>query len=268
MAKPAVIVVNSHVVRGGVGGRASVFALERTGHPVWSVPTVVLAWHPGHGLATRIVAGAEDFARVVDDMVGSRWLGEVGAVLSGYLGAADQADQVARLVTAVRSRNPAAVYLCDPNVGDGGGLFMPEPVATAVRDRLVRIADIATPNRYELCWLTGQDARDNGGLAAAARTLGLGELVVTSAFAGEGEIGNLAVTEDGAKLVSHLRLDNVPNGTGDLFAALYLAGRLGHRSVHDAVARAGATVLAVAKVAVETGADELPLAAAQALFEM
>ena len=41
MAKPAVIVVNSLVARGGVGGRASVFALERLGFPVWSVPTVL-----------------------------------------------------------------------------------------------------------------------------------------------------------------------------------------------------------------------------------
>jgi pyridoxine kinase len=55
MAKPAVIVVNSLVARGGVGGRASVFALERLGFPVWLVPTVLLSWHPGQGPATRIV---------------------------------------------------------------------------------------------------------------------------------------------------------------------------------------------------------------------
>ena len=57
MPKPTVIVVNSLVARGSVGGRASVFALERLGFPVVFVPTVVLSWHPGHGRATRMRAG-------------------------------------------------------------------------------------------------------------------------------------------------------------------------------------------------------------------
>jgi pyridoxine kinase len=45
---PSVIVISSHVVRGSVGNRAAVFALETLGFPVWAVPTVVLPWHPGH----------------------------------------------------------------------------------------------------------------------------------------------------------------------------------------------------------------------------
>jgi pyridoxine kinase len=259
LAKPAVIVVNSEVVRGSVGGRASVFALERMGFPVWFVPTVTLV---------RLVPEAEGFAGLIEDAIGSRWLGEVGAVLSGYLGAADQAAAVARLVTAVKARNPEARYLCDPNIGDGGDLFVSTQVATAVRDRLIPLADMATPNRHELAWLTGREAGDNDGLAKAARALGVEEVIVTSAVAGEGAIGNLAVTEDDAQLVTHPRLDAIPRGTGDLFAALYLAGRLGGKTVREACERAGATVLAAARLANEMGADELPLAAAQSLFDM
>ncbi|MEP2575390.1 MAG: pyridoxal kinase, partial [Nitratireductor sp.] len=40
-AKPAVIVISSHVARGSVGNRAAVFALETLGYPVWAVPTVI-----------------------------------------------------------------------------------------------------------------------------------------------------------------------------------------------------------------------------------
>ncbi len=267
MAKPAVIVVNSQVVRGSVGGRASVFALERMGFPVWFVPTVTLSWHPGHGPATRIVPERAAFAGLIDDLSGSAWLGEVGAVLAGYLGAPEQAEAVARLVTAVRARNPATRVLSDPNVGDGGGLFVAEPVAAAIRDRLIPLADMVTPNRHELAWLTGREAIDNDGLATAARALGVAEVVVTSAFAREGEIGNLAVTGDEPYLAAHRRLDAVANGTGDLFAALYLAGRLDGKSVGEACDRAGATVLAVASLADKVSADELPLVAAQSLFE-
>jgi pyridoxine kinase len=39
--RPSVIVISSHVVRGSVGNRAAVFALETLGFPVWAVPTVI-----------------------------------------------------------------------------------------------------------------------------------------------------------------------------------------------------------------------------------
>ncbi|MGO4839556.1 pyridoxal kinase, partial [Rhizobiaceae sp. 2RAB30] len=129
-APRAVIVISSHVVRGSVGNRAAVFALETLGFPVWAVPTVILPWHPGHGRATRIVPDPEQFAALMTDLERAPWLGEVAAVLSGYLGDAGQAEAVASLVRAVKSRNPNALYVCDPVMGDLGGLYVPE--ATAV----------------------------------------------------------------------------------------------------------------------------------------
>src|SRR5690606_8910206 len=100
-ARRAVIVVSSHVARGAIGNRAAVFALESLGFPVWAVPTVVLPWHPGHGPATRIVPEPEQFSGLMGDLAAAPWLGEVGAVLSGYLGDASQAEAIAALVRAV-----------------------------------------------------------------------------------------------------------------------------------------------------------------------
>ena len=65
-APRAVIVVSSHVVRGSVGNRAAVFALETLGFPVWAVPTVILPWHPGHSRATRIVPPSDAFAALME----------------------------------------------------------------------------------------------------------------------------------------------------------------------------------------------------------
>src|SRR5690606_38983669 len=107
----AVIVVSSHVARGSVGNRAAVFALEALGHPVWAVPTVILPWHPGHGPGTRIVPQPDQFAALMRDLEGAPWLGEVGAVLSGYLGDAGQAACLASLVASVKARNPRALYI-------------------------------------------------------------------------------------------------------------------------------------------------------------
>jgi pyridoxine kinase len=186
MAKPAVIVVNSLVARGGVGGRASVFALERLGFPVWLVPTVLLSWHPRQGPATRIVPQTAEFQPFLADLAAARWLSEVGAILTGYLGDVAQVEWVVRLIQALKACNPSALFLCDPVIGDRGRLFQPEALAMAVRDRLVPLADIVTPNRFELGWCAGAAAEGNADLVNAARRLGRPEVVVTSAFAPSG----------------------------------------------------------------------------------
>ncbi len=266
MPKPAVIAVNSHVARGSVGGRASVFVLERMGFPVWSVATVLLPWHLGHGRASRIAPDNAAFGALIADLGKSPWLGEVGAVLSGYFGAIDQAAAVADLVTAAKARTPTALYLCDPIAGDNDGLFQPEAMVVALRDRLIPLADIATPNRHELGWLTAMPIGDNAALVGAARKLGPREVVVTSAFAPAGEVGTLVVTGEGAHLATHRAHQNVPHGTGDLFAALYLGHRLDGHAPAAAVERAASGVLRLIEIAAETKADEMPLSAGQEAF--
>src|SRR5690349_10912273 len=108
MAKPAILVVNSLVARGSVGGRAAVFALERLGFPVWLAPTVLLSWHPGHGPATRIVPQTTEFQHFLGDLATTPRLGEVGAILTGYIGDVAQVEWIVRLVQAMRARNPGA----------------------------------------------------------------------------------------------------------------------------------------------------------------
>ena len=256
----AVIVISSHVVRGTVGNRAAVFALERLGFPVWAVPTIVLPWHPGHGRSTRIIPDTEQFTALMRDLEAAPWLGEVGAVLSGYLGNAAQAGAVASLVRAVKARNPQALYLCDPVMGDAGGLYVPQATAEAMRDELVPLADIATPNRFELEWLTGVELRDNSAAAHAAFSLGPETVLVTSAHAMmTGSIGNLLVTSHETMLAEHRAVASPPSGTGDLAAALFLARILEGQTGEKALRATTAAVFEVVARAVRRGADELML---------
>ncbi|MBN8994129.1 MAG: pyridoxal kinase [Rhizobiales bacterium] len=264
--KPAIIVVSSLVARGSVGARASQFVLERLGFPVWLVPTVTLAWHPGHGRSTRIVPDPGAFATLVEDLARSPHLGEVGAVLTGYFGHPEQVEAAAFLVAAARAANPDARFFCDPVIGDHYGLFQPPGIAEAVRDRLIPHADMAKPNRHELAWLTGRELHDEADTIAAARALGPREVVVTSSFAGEGAIGNLVVTPDEVRRAEHPLQPSAPHGTGDLLSALYLAARVGGGSVDDALRRAVGTTVEMIDLAIELGTDELPLAAGQAII--
>jgi pyridoxine kinase len=259
-APRAVIVVSSHVVRGSVGNRAAVFALETLGFPVWAVPTVVLPWHPGHGKAERIVPAPEQFASLLADLGKSGWLGEVAAVLSGYLGDAGQAEAVAGLVGDVKAVNPAALYVCDPVIGDAGGLYVAAETAAAIRDRLMPMADIATPNRHELEWIVGRKLPSIGDIVSARRDLATPTLLATSAPSMmAGSTGNLLLKPDRTWLAEHRLVEGAPNGAGDLTAALFLARLLGGESEAEALETATASVFEILTRAARRGADELML---------
>ena len=258
--RKAVIAVSSHVVRGSVGNRAVVFAFESLGFSVWSVPTVVLPWHPGHSRAGRLIPDTDDFARLLKDLEEAPWLGEVGAVLSGYLGGADQAAPVASLVAAVKNKNPGALYLCDPVVGDLGGLYVAQSTAEAVRDQLVPIADIVTPNRYELAWLTDRQTHTMDAARAAAASLTAPRVLVTSAPCGAEETGNLLVERAGAQLARHASINHPAKGLGDLTAAVFLARLLDGRSASEALQSTSAVVYEMLLATLDRSADELVLA--------
>ena len=226
------------------------------------VPTVLLPWHPGHGPGTRVAVDPG----LIEDVARSVVPGEVGGCLTGYFGNAAQVEAAAGLLARLRESSPAPLVLCDPVVGDGGRFYVHEDTRNAVR-RLALQADILTPNSFELAFLAGHDfARmtDNAHLIEAARALGRREIVVTSAFAGEGETGNLLVTPRGAELIAHRAFKTAPHGTGDLLAALYLGHRLGGAEPRDALMRATSATLHLVELAGD--ASQLPLAAGQDAF--
>lgn len=256
----AVIVISSHVVRGSVGNRAAVFALEAMGFPVWALPTVVLPWHPGHGRATRLSFPEEGFDHLIDDLINAPWISEVGAVLTGYFGGAAQTSAAARLVAALKARNPGLLYLCDPVMGDVGGLYVSEETAVGIRDNLIPLASIATPNRYELAWLSGSTLQTNSDIIDAALSLGPARMLVTSAIPMmAGGLGNLLLSGRHALLAEHRLIDNPPNGLGDLLAAVFLARLLSGIPEERALQLATASVYEILARTMKRGSDELTL---------
>lgn len=260
----AVVIATSHVVRGGIGGRAAVFALERLGHRVWSLPTIILPFHPGHGPSGRSVPDASDFEQIVDDLAASSWLSEIGAVISGYFATPEQVVSFARFVDELKQRNPNIIYVCDPVMGDAGRLYVNAALADAIRDALLPRADFATPNRFELEWLTGTDCASNNDLVHAARQLPAERVVVTSADAMlRGHIGALYVDAKTALLGEHQAVPNPPHGPGDLTSALVAAHGLRGLAPKDLLVRTFGSVGQLVMQSVRAGSDELDLAAGQ-----
>ncbi len=256
----AVIVISSHVMRGSVGNRAAVFALETLGYPVWAVPTIVMPWHPGHGPSTRMRFDDDDFDRAMTDLENTRWIGEVKAILTGYFGSAAQVRSVARLIRNIRQKNPALVYACDPVMGDLGGLYIPVDTAEAIRDELIPLASVATPNRYELAWMSGAELESNNAIMDAALALGPPKMLVTSAVPMmAGGTGNLYLSGRYALLAEHRAIENAPNGLGDLMSALFLARLLEGMDEEKALQLATASVFEILARTKKRGMNELTL---------
>ena len=268
-AKKPVLVITSQVVRGGISGRGMLFTLERLGHPVWFLPTILLPWHPGQGPGTRIVPPMQDFASIAVDLAGSSKLGELGGIITGYLGDADQASAIAGLVKAVKAVSPEALYVCDPVMGDHfspdrDGLYVPKATAAAIRDELVPLADVVTPNSFELGWMTDREINSEMQAVAAARSLGADRVLVTSAPAlRRNAISNLLVMRRGAVAAEHAVIANPPKGTGDLMSALFLSRLLDGLPDEEALVRSAGSTFEMVARSVKKGADELLFAEEQ-----
>lgn len=257
---PSVAVISSHVVRGSIGNRAAVLALESLGLPVWAVATINLPWHPGHGPSTRIVPDDDLFKALLEDLSGSKFSHELCAILTGYFATAEQVNAVAAFIKASRAENPDLYYVCDPVIGEESGLYVSEDIALAIRDQLLPLADLITPNRFELGWLTGKTLNSNDEIVSTIRAMDLPSALVTSAFGMlKNSTGNLFVDDQVALLAEHRQIENAPNGVGDLTAALYMARHLGQQMPEDALRATTQSVFELLMRTQQRGADELTI---------
>jgi len=259
-----VISIQSQVAYGHVGNSAAVFPIQMHGIDVIAVPTTLLSNRPGYPTIRGRVLDAQ---LVADLLLGIEERGAVDSckmILSGYLGSVEIAAVVADFVARARARNPALRYACDPVLGDRDrGLFVKADIPPLVRDRLCPLADIITPNHFELEWLCGAKATTTGQMIEAARGLmahGPSTVVVTSAELSDtpdGEIETLAVERTNAWRVRTPKLPISPNGTGDLFAALFTSARVQDKPTPDALGHAVSAISAVLERTAARGTEEM-----------
>jgi pyridoxine kinase len=217
-----VLAISSHVARGRVGLAATVPTLQWLGHEAWALPTVLLASRPGLGLLSRHEVPPADLAAMLAALEADGCWSALGAAFTGYFPSPRSVAAAAAAVRRIKLAVPEVPVLVDPILGDNGRLYVAEGTAAAIRDELLPLATIATPNLFELGWLTGAGESAAGDPAAAARRLGPPTVVVTSAAETSGAIATLAV--EGATVVERTcrRREGIPNGAGDVFAGLLL----------------------------------------------
>lgn len=256
-----VLAISSQVARGHVGLSAIVPALQRLGHEVWPLPSIILSNHPGHAHAAGLPIASAALEEMVDALDRNGWLGEIDAVLTGYLPTREHVQLAAAVVRRLKGERPI-LYLCDPVMGDEPkGLYLDPHAAGAIRDDLAQLADVITPNRFEFGWLTGKPVGTIEELKCAARSLTHGTVLVTSAIRRGPLLENVLLGPGEALACEVAWRPNAPHGTGDFFAALFLGHRLNGKTEADSLARATAGVEQV--ILASQGRDELALVASQ-----
>ncbi|MEO1281189.1 MAG: pyridoxal kinase [Pseudomonadota bacterium] len=253
-----ILAINSFVAHGHVGLSAMVPVLQGLGHDVMAVPTVVLSNHYGYDACGGFQVSAKQLETMLSGLMTNGWLDEIDAVVSGYMAETDQVELLAGGIEKLADSGREFLFICDPVLGDDpNGLYVPEDIAKGIRDDLLPMADIVTPNRFELAWLSGTDVTDAETADTAAEILDVDLVVATSIPAIDGRLASLISGADVAMQSVTAKHDGVPHGAGDLFAALFVGHVLNDCDDTEALARAAAGVDVV--IGESLGGEELKL---------
>ncbi|AGT10371.1 pyridoxal kinase [Paracoccus aminophilus] len=237
-----VISIQSQVVFGHVGNSAAVFPMQAVGLEVAPVPTVLLSNTPNHPTIRGRSLPPELFADLLLGIEERGLMEAADFIVTGYFGSAEVAGLAADFIARAKARNPDLTYLCDPVMGDTGpGLYVPEAIAAIFRDRLMPMADLATPNQFELGYLGGTAVTRLADLEGIGARLGLSpqaQIICTGCVleeTPEGQIESLLVSGGAISRHPCEKLPVAKSGTGDLFAGLVISGLGRGKSLPEAV---------------------------------
>lgn len=268
-----ILSIQSAVAYGHVGNSAAVFPLQRIGVEVLPVYTVNFSNHTGYGAWRGPMISPDDVREVITGIEERGVFGKIDAVLSGYQGGEGIGEVIVDAVARVKAANPQALYACDPVMGNAkSGCFVAPAIPVLLREKVVPVADIITPNQFELGFLTETEPDTLESTLASvelARAMGPRTVLVTSVERPDREdetIEMLAVDDDGAWIVQTPHLPMKANGSGDVTAALFTAHYVETRSAQIALERTASSVYDLLKATLDSGDRELQLVESQEFY--
>ncbi|MFP3089056.1 pyridoxal kinase PdxY [Treponema sp. TIM-1] len=271
----AILSIQSHVCYGYAGNSAAVFPLQRMGHTVWAINTVEFSNHTGYGTWRGTELGAEMTTALVQGLDEQGVLTDCEAVLSGYMGNAAVGRSIMDTVRLVRTKAPGALYCCDPVMGDiDRGLYVKPDIPDIFKNEIIVLADLLTPNQFELEVLTGMDTGD---ITAARKAIDLLHargpriVLVTSYREGKNTTGprdhiDLLVSAGSETYRIHtpeLPFDMAISGSGDLTTAVFLSRYLETGDIRSALELTTASIYGIMEATFNAHSRELCIIAAQ-----
>lgn len=263
----SIISIQSQVVHGHVGNSAAVLPMQAHGLNVAAVPTTLLSNHPGFETMRGRVLEPElvgDLLRGVEE----RGLIETSRyIVSGYLGSRANGEVVAAFVKRARQLNPDITYICDPVMGDAHlGVFVADQVIKCLCDELVPLADLLTPNQFEVGLIVDNQPsiwRELEVAVAQIQAQRGARVVVTGCTLADtpaGSLENIVFDDKSCTRLTSPRLPMVPVGTGDLYTGLLTAKLARGDTLVEAARRAAAAVLDILQRTMAENEHEMQLA--------
>ncbi|EKY3198117.1 pyridoxal kinase PdxY [Cronobacter turicensis] len=268
-----ILAIQSHVVFGHAGNSAAEFPMRRLGANVWPLNTVQFSNHTQYGQWTGAVMPPSHLTEIVQGIAAIGQLSRCDAVLSGYLGSAEQGEHILEIVRQVKTANPQAKYFCDPVMGhpEKGCIVAPGVAEFHARFALP-VSDIIAPNLLELEMLSGHAVASVDEAVATARELiARGpQIVLVKHLARAGyhqdRFEMLLVTSDEAWHISRPLVDfgaRQPVGVGDVTSGLLLVKLLQGATLREALEHVTAAVYDIMVTTKRMEEYELQVVAAQ-----
>lgn len=251
--QPRVLSIQSHVVSGYVGNKSATFPLQLLGFEVDAINSVQFCNHTGYakGIKGQVLSDV-DLGDLVEGLHLNNLDDGYTHLLTGYIGSPLFLQRVAAVVKHLKTINPGLIYVCDPVMGDNGQMYVPKELLPLYQNTIIPLADIITPNQFEVEQLTGckiNSVADAWNAIDILHGKGCKTVVLSSSDLGnDGNLLALASSSTGDKRRITLEIPKFSGsftGSGDLFAALFLAWMHKSNNIETALEKTIATLQAV-----------------------
>lgn len=272
MAK-TILSIQSNVVYGYAGNKVSTFPMQLLGVEVMPIHTVQLSSNTVYPYYDGIILGDHQITRIINSLEKIGVLTSIDAIISGYIGTAEQGYEILNAVKKIKSHNPNAIYVCDPVMGGDikKGSSLPEDIIEFFITKAIAKADYITPNLLELQILSGKKITTFDDTCHAINSL-LSENsanIIVKNLLDAGKDPNqfemmLATNGRTYHLARPLyKFNHRPLGVGDLFCSVFTAHKIDGKSDIDAFELAANVANHVLELTYKMESRELEIIQAQ-----
>lgn len=262
--------VQSSVLHGYVGNESAALIYTALGIEIARIDTINLAAHPGHLVPSASPLSATALRHLLSQFSTMPAAKYLRAIHSGYLASADQADALSTCLSDLRdASDDTFTYLLDPVLGDSGKFYVDEAIASVMRAKLLPVAQIVTPNAFELSVLSGKTVFDvESAIQAAMILLKAGpDICFATGIRHDDQIADILVMKDGTICQFHNPAQEIGiSGAGDCLAALFFGLYLTGSDAKMAAEQASATTRHIMRNATDN--RDMPLFSNRHLFKI
>uniref|UniRef100_A0A336MVE1 Pyridoxal kinase n=1 Tax=Culicoides sonorensis TaxID=179676 RepID=A0A336MVE1_CULSO len=232
LSQKRVLSIQSHVVHGYVGNKSATFPLQLLGFEVDAINSVQFSCHTGYKVFKGQVLNETELDEVFNGLVANDLQSMYSHLLTGYVGNVNFLRHIGGIIKKLRESNPTLTYVCDPVMGDDDFMYVPKELLPVYRDEIIPLSNITTPNQFEAELITDVKIKSEDDVWKACNWFhekGVGTVALSSTNLGNSDelLAYLSYKQGSDEQKYRLSIPKVEGirftGTGDLFAALYLA---------------------------------------------